>query len=298
MQSNMLNFTHRCRLVYLIVILTAALGLGLAEGSSAEPETGVVNAPDDIPLHYSTYGAGSPALVFVHGISCDQSYWREQVAPFSRDFQVVTMDLAGHGESGLGRKQWTMEAYGRDVSAVVEDLELQSVILIGHSMGGAVILDTVRRLPERVKGLVVVDSYDDFETWWTPEEIEASLLPFRENFVEATRTWVRGMFVEGSDPAFVEQIVSDMSEAPPEVALETLESAITVMSGRDRTAVLQGLDVPMFAINADYGPTDVESMERHGVELQIVSGTGHFLMMEDPDAFNSVLINVIESIVN
>jgi pimeloyl-ACP methyl ester carboxylesterase len=294
MRSNILVFIRRSSFVYLFVILAAAFGLESVEASSTEPHTGVVTAADGVLLHYSTYGAGSPALILVHGISCDRSYWKEQVAPFSRDFRVVTMDLAGHGESGLGRKEWTIEAYGSDVAAVVEALDLKS----GHSMGGAVILKAARRLPGRVKGLVIVDTYEDFATWWTTEEMEGFLAPFRENFTEATDPWVRSMFLEKSDPVFVEQIVTDMSSAPPEVALPSLESAITVMVGRERTTALQGLDAPVFVINADYEPTDVESMERDGVEVHIIPGTGHFFMMEDSARFNSVLTNVVESIVD
>jgi pimeloyl-ACP methyl ester carboxylesterase len=279
----MLVFIRNRGFVYLAVILVA-FGLESAAASSTEPHTGVVAAADGVPLHYSMYGAGSPALILVHGFSCDQNYWNEQVAPFSRDFRVVTMDLAGHGESGLGRKEWTMEAYGSDVAAVVEALDLKSVILIGHSMGGAVILKAA--------------TYEDFATWWTTEEMEEFLAPFRENFVEAADPWIRSMFLENSDPAFIEQIVTDMSSAPPEVALASLESAITVMVGRERTTALRGLDAPVFVINADYGPTDVESMERDGVEVHIIPGTGHFFMMEDSARFNSVLTDVVESIVD
>ncbi|MDH5743438.1 MAG: alpha/beta hydrolase, partial [Candidatus Aminicenantes bacterium] len=57
---------------------------------------------------------------------------------------------------------WTMEAYGEDVVAVVNKLKLQEVILVGHSMGGYVILEAARRLPERIIGLVGVDTLNDF----------------------------------------------------------------------------------------------------------------------------------------
>lgn len=118
MQTTVLDFIHRCGFLCLIATLTLMLSQGLVEAGNLEPRTGVLIAPDDIPIRYLTYGVGSPTLVFVHGISCDQSYWKKQVIPFSRDFRVVTVDLAGHGESGMGRKEWSMEAYGGDVSAV------------------------------------------------------------------------------------------------------------------------------------------------------------------------------------
>jgi pimeloyl-ACP methyl ester carboxylesterase len=298
MQPKLLIPIRRNFSVYLAIVCALMFGQGCKEAIDSDSQTGVVTAPDEVPIHYSISGAGSPALVFVHGISCDQSYWKEQVAPFSQDHLVVNLDLAGHGESGLGRQEWSMEAYGGDVAAVVESLDLQSVVLIGHSMGGIVILKAARRLSGRVRGLVTVDTYEDFSTWYTAEENEEFLQPFREDFDQATDGWIRSMFRDDADPAFVEQIVKDMSAAPPDVVLPSLEAAIEAMYGRERTAVLQELDAPVFVINADNWPTDVESMERDGVEVQIISNTGHFLMMEDPGAFNLALESVIDSLVD
>src|SRR3954451_743382 len=95
---------------------------------------------DDIPLHYEVHGGGAPALVFVHGWSCDTTYWRGQIGYFADRYQVVTVDLAGHGSSGLGRRAWTMPAFGADVAAVMATLGFPEMVLIGHSMGGDVIV--------------------------------------------------------------------------------------------------------------------------------------------------------------
>ena len=94
----------------------------------------VAISPDGVPIYYETQGTGQPALVFVHGWSCDRSYWERQVGHFAHQYQVVAIDLAGHGESGLNRQAWTMPAFGEDVVVVVEKLGLEQVVLIGHSM--------------------------------------------------------------------------------------------------------------------------------------------------------------------
>ena len=108
--------------------------------------------------------------------------------------------------------------------------------------------------------------------------------------------WVQSMFVEKTDQGWVEQIVADMQASPPEVMIPSLESAIEAMWGPKLTEALQGLDVPVIVINSDHGPTNVESMERDGVEVHIVQGAGHFLMLENPEIFNSTLINAIKSL--
>jgi pimeloyl-ACP methyl ester carboxylesterase len=248
-------------------------------------------APDGTPIAFESHGTGDPALVLVHGWSCDRSYWKEQVAPFSRDFRVVTVDVAGHGESGVGRHAWTIASFGADVAAVVEGLGLERVILVGHSMGGDVILEAARRLRGRVLGLVWVDAYRGLGEPKTPERIQAFQAPFRANFVEATRAFVHRMFPESAPASLVEFIAEDMSSAPPEIALHALEAAISF--DREIPSALAELKLPLVAINPDAPSTDIPSMERHGIEVVCMSGVGHFPMLEDPDRFNTVFREVI-----
>ena len=83
-------------------------------------EAGIVTGAGDVDIHYTREGAGGTAIVLVHGWTCDSSYWRHQRDEFSKDHTVVSLDLAGHGESGSNRDDWSMAAFGEDVAAVVE----------------------------------------------------------------------------------------------------------------------------------------------------------------------------------
>jgi len=134
----------------------------------------VAYSTDGVRLCYEVHGAGTPALVFVHGWSCDRSYWRDQLPYFSEEHKVVAIDLAGHGESGLGRQAWTMPAFGDDVVTVVAQLGLESTVLIGHSMGGDVIVDAALKLRDRVAGLVWADVYGSLGEPGTREECRRS----------------------------------------------------------------------------------------------------------------------------
>ena len=93
-----------------------------------------VLSSDGTPIYYEVQGDGEPALVFIHGFCSERSYWSKQLCKFAQQYKVVAVDLAGHGESGLDRKTWTISAFGEDVVAVVEKLGLDKVVLIGHSM--------------------------------------------------------------------------------------------------------------------------------------------------------------------
>jgi pimeloyl-ACP methyl ester carboxylesterase len=252
---------------------------------------GHATSPDDVMIGYETQGNGAPALVFVHGWSCDRRYWREQVEPLGAHHQVVAVDLAGHGESGTGRSDWTIRAFGGDVVSVVNELDLAEVVLVGHSMGGDVIVDAALQIGDRVRGLVWVDTYDDLDEPSSPEAISTFLAPFRENFGAATRAFVRTMFLPGADPELVEWVSADMAAAPPAIALDVAVSSLS--NGRAIPGLLRELQAPVVAINTGWLRPDVGSLRRHGVESLVLADLGHFPMLEEPTRFNGVLREVV-----
>jgi pimeloyl-ACP methyl ester carboxylesterase len=229
--------------------------------------------------------------VFVHGWSCDRGYWAAQLEPFSRAHQVVAVDLAGHGSSGRKREDWTMAGFGGDVAAVVEALALDRVILVGHSMGGDVVLEAARRLSGRVVGVVWADAYRTLAAVRSPEEVEAFMAPFRADFEGTTRRYVRGMFQPDADPELMQMIVDDMAAAPAGVGTPALASAMEY--SRQATAVLAELALPVVAINPESPPSDAVSMQANGVVLLTLPDVGHFLMMEDPERFNALLRDAV-----
>lgn len=248
-------------------------------------QNSVAVSDDGTPIHFDVRGDGANAIVFVHGWCCDRSFWNEQVDHFASRFTVVRIDLAGHGASGRTREEWTMPAFGADVVAVVEQLGLDRVVLVAHSMGGAVIVEASRRLPGSVAGLVGVDTFRDVEFESSPAQIAEIMAPFRTDFVTATRAYVRSMFVPTSDPALVERVATAMSAAPPHIGIEALEAVWA--HDRQLSAGLREIRVPKVAINARR--TNLEAAKRHGIEVVPMPGVGHFCMLEDPATFNRLL---------
>jgi pimeloyl-ACP methyl ester carboxylesterase len=185
-----------------------------------------------------------------------------------------------------------MPAFGDDVVAVAEKLGLGELVLIGHSMGGDVVVEAALRLPGRVLGLVWADTYSTLGESHSPVDVERFVAPFREDFVTATRNFVRPMFGSRSDPNLVERVITDMSASPPDIAIDAMKHAI----GNDSAIIdgLRRLKAPVVAINPDHRPTDIEALRRHGVKTMIMSGVGHFGMLEDPDNFNCLLGETIE----
>lgn len=243
---------------------------------------------DGVKIHYERVGEGEPALVFVHGWCCDRSYWYKQISHFAARHTVVAIDLAGHGESGMARDEWTMAAFGRDVVAVVEQLGLTQTILIGHSMGGPVIVEAARRMPDRVIGLVGADTMLNPERKRTQEEIDTRVGILRADFRQAATNFVQdGMFVPTSDPIWAQSIVEDMASAPPHVGVGAMHG---LLSNDDALhAGLHAIKAPIVLINSDYRPTNFAATKRAGITVELMSGVGHFVMLEDAATFNALL---------
>ncbi len=246
---------------------------------------------DGTAISYEVYGKGEPTLVFVHGWCCDARYWRKQVPFFSEKHRVVVLDLAGHGHSGLTRKTYTMAAFGDDVRAVTEAVGSDRVILIGHSMGGAVIVEAARRMPERVIGLIGVDTLENIEYPLTTEELKQMTEPLQKDFQAGCRQFVQEMMRPQSDPKLRQWILADMAAAPPAVGLSALTEMMTQYLTGEAAENFEKVRLPVITVNGDMWPIDYEANRRHmlSYEAIVLKNADHFLMMNRPDEFNRAL---------
>lgn len=269
------------------------LVIGAASAQADWPA--VVLSRDGTPISYEVHGTGEPTLVFVHGWSCDARYWREQVPYFSKKHRVVTVDLAGHGHSGMGRERYTMASFGEDVKAVTETVGSQTVILVGHSMGGSVIAEAARLMPERVIGLVGVDTLENVEYPMTREEFGAMISPFEKDFVSACRRFVGEMMVPGSDPALRDWILADMSSAPPAVAISAMREMLSQYVSGEAARVFESLPIPVITVNGSLWPIDYAANRRHmfSYDAIVLEKADHFLMLNRAKEFNRALEKAI-----
>jgi pimeloyl-ACP methyl ester carboxylesterase len=284
-----------------LIIVTAFLAVMLVSICTDIEASAVrtVASKDGVPIAFQVHvqGKGDIALVFIHGWCCDRSYWEKQIPYFAAKYQVVTIDLAGHGDSGTNRNAWTMKAFGEDVTAVVKKLGLKKVILIGHSMGGAVIVEAARLMPQQVIGLVGVDIFHNVELKYSPEQIKMILAPVRADFVKDTQNVVRNfMFTPNSDPQLVKKIADDMSSAPAQIGLATFEEYLK----HDLLTTLKAVQAPTHCINSNrFLRTNIEAGRRHfhSFNVKLMANIGHFIMIEDPETFNHLLDETVRELI-
>jgi pimeloyl-ACP methyl ester carboxylesterase len=269
--------------------LTLSLKVSAQSGESGHARK--VTSADGVSIAYEVHGKGRPVIVFVHGWSCDRTYWKDQVAYFSERYKVVTIDLGGHGESGTGRTNWTIYSFGTDVATVIRKLGLKRALLVGHSMGGDVIVDAALQAQGRVSGLILCDAYKSLSEDISIVSIQNFVKDFAADFHGEVHEFVKDLFLPTSDSLLVSHVADDMAMAPPAVALSALSSSL--MHGRQITHDLEKLKLPVVSFNPDDTPTDKDAMRAQGVDVAIMPGVGHFMMLEDPKTFNELLEKLI-----
>lgn len=286
---------HRSLLVVLLVCSPMAAAYAQSGTTVASiTTTAAIGSADGVRIAYTSTGMGRPAIIFIHGGYADQSFWKEQIEPLSERFQVVTLDLAGHGVSGRRHREWTMDMYGEDVGAVVRALDLDSVVLVGNSLGGPVALAAAKKLPGVVRGIIAVDTFQDVQAEWKEEARQAYMESLRKDFPATCAAMVRQLLLEGTDPDLYSWVEDRMCGFDPEVAPRVVEGFLEY----DQAAEFAGAEVPIRAILGQTIPLNLEGNRelRPDFDAVVMEGCGHYPMLERPEEFNQLLIAYLEEL--
>jgi len=249
---------------------------------------------DGVKLAYLDTGTGDPPLLFVHGWCCDHTYWRDQIPEFAQRHRVVAADLRGTGGSDAPDRDYSIAQFADDVAWLCGEIGLEKPVIVGHSMGGLIALDIARRYPELPRALV----FNDAVLTPFPEQFEALRVALMAglqspaykavaaNFVNSA------MFTPDSRDDLKTEIVDGMTNAPQRLMHTALSS---ILSGEQMTP--GPLPVPsLFIRAATQTATDEELRQRHpGMEVTTVD-CGHFIQMEKPQEFNSILRQFVEKV--
>ena len=248
-------------------------------------------APDGVVIVYSAAGSGEPALLFIHGGLAERSFWDAQLEAFAGSHRSIALDLPGHGESGADRKKWGLPEFGADVRAVVEAERINTVILIGNSLGGPVAIEAAHFIPGKAIGVIGVDTFQRLDYRITPEEARQRAESFRRDYSGSLKQMVRALFHPDADPALIADAEKRMADTSPEAAYAIFMS----MSDYDLGASARRLGVPLRAINGDLYPTDIPEVRKIKADFEVVvlPNTGHYPMLECPEEFNRRLAETV-----
>ena len=106
---------------------------------------------------FKSYGDQPSPLIFIHGVGMRGDVWSPQVEYFSNDYQVITYDFLGHGESHLPPEEPVLDDYVEQLNSLLKHLNLSLISLVGHSMGAFISVAFALKYPDKVKALVPIN---------------------------------------------------------------------------------------------------------------------------------------------
>ena len=277
------------RLVRMSLAFAAALAAAMPPAGAQEHR---FPRADGGEMAYVDRGAGEPALVLIHCGNCRKEIWSETIDAFAGERRVVAMDLAGHGASSPRTAGASIPALGEDVAALVRSLNIGRAILVGNSLGGPVALEAARRLgPERVAGVVAVDTLQNVEQIWPEENLRKVADSYRRDFAGTCRQLMSGLLPATASEASRERIGRDTCGNDPASFLALFQT----IGAYDQASALEAAGVPVRAINATTFPTAVEINRKHspGFEVVLMEGVGHYPQIERPEEFQRHLRGMV-----
>jgi pimeloyl-ACP methyl ester carboxylesterase len=246
-------------------------------------------------LHYFASGADNvlrPPAILIHGAGGHHLFWPAQIRRL-HDQRIFAPDLPGHGKSsGLGHHM--IADYVDVLLEFVQALKLSTVVLVGHSMGGAMALDFAARFPRRVLGLVLVGSGARLRV--APDLLRTTSNP--STLPEAIKLLSQLSFAPQTDVRLKELASRRLAET----RLPVLHGDLLACEAFDASDRLSELSMPTLVVcgTADKMMPPVHSthLREHisGARLELVPDAGHMVMLEKPEVVAQLLSDFLDSI--
>lgn len=267
-------------------------GDGAEEDSGPKPQKVEL---DGRLIRYFERGEGGVPLVLVHGFGGDLNNWMFNHEALAAGRRVVALDLPGHGESTKLLERGDLDELSGVVLALLDHLDIRAAHLVGHSMGGAVSLNTARLAPQRVRSLTLIGSAG------LGEDINGDYL---KGFVEAAnRNALKPQLVQlFSNPELVNrQMLEDMLKYK---RLEGVDAALRLLvsglfkEGRqqlDLRGVVQDGQLPVLLI---WGSDDAIIPVNHSAglkaQVEVLPGQAHMVQMEAAEQVNRLILDFVQ----
>ena len=266
-------------------------------GCTNEPDNVVISS-DGVKISFDLKGEGKPVIVFVHGWANNRSIWDAQISHFSEKYKVIAVDLASFGESGNNRQTWTIESFGEDVAKVINKFNFHQVVLVGFSMGAAVVIETANKVPNRVIGVVMVDELHDVEMRYPPEVISYMDSIFMDLVTYPSIEKTKSFFRKNTEASF-KRVLSMVNGVPKVGWRESLNDFFRWVND-DFAESLTKIQAPIIAINTEQKPTNVEAFRKYvpSFKAKIIPDAGHAVMWDAPEEFDRLLEESIQEFIN
>ena len=248
-------------------------------------------------VHFTDSGTGLP-IILIHGFLETVSVWNDLTPLLQNTYRVISIDLPGHGKSdGLGELH-SMEEMAIVANAIIENIEIEKAIFLGHSMGGYVCLAYAELFPEKVKGLGLINSTPLADSTEKKQKRERAIDAVRNNYKTFARITIPSLFAEKNKIRLkreIDKLINNTLKMTSENIIATIKG---MKIRKDRTSVfLDGSFKKLLLIGEDDPVIKVSELQRivgNQSEIGVVIPGGHMSFLENFNDFSYAIMYFIE----
>ena len=230
-------------------------------------------------IHIDDGGTGGVPVVFVHSFAGSSAHWPSQLAHLRATRRAIAFDLRGHGQSAAPTSDdYRVESLAQDLAAVIDGLQLDRVVIVGHGLGASVATAYASRQPDRVAGLLLV-----VPPGKVPGEQAKKTIQALESDFEKVSAGYYDKLLTRAQPNVRTMILSDAEQLPRDAALALIRAS----QEYDAVAALQRYPGPKLSVvtPSNETPIDLHKVMPELAHLRI-EGTSHWPQLDRPDEFN------------
>lgn len=250
-------------------------------------------------ISFTDEGKGT-AVVLLHGFLENKNMWNAFVPELSKKHRVITIDLLGHGETECLGYVHSMEDQADMVHAVLHELKIRKVVLIGHSMGGYVALAFAELYPDNVKGIVLQNSTSRADSDERKKNRDRAIKAVKQNYTNFVRLSIANLFSEDNR----EKLESEIEKVKLQALKTPLQGIVAALEGmkirKDREVLLHFAPYPIQLVLGKkdsvlpYEET-IDQIEGTKVELTTFPD-GHMSHIENEAEFKKVLVGFLKKV--
>lgn len=250
---------------------------------------------------------GNPAalaIVLIHGFPFSHEMWRPQLTILESRFRAVAYDLRGHGKSGVGDGQYTLEFFVDDLIGLLDHLKIEKAVLCGLSMGGYIALRAVERNPERIRGLILADTQAKADSNETKLRRGASIKAVKAHGVKAyAEGFVKTAFAAESFETKADAVDMIRKVIESNSVLGVCGALLALATRTDTTDALPGIRVPTMILVGEHDAlTPVSASEEmhvkiHNSEIHVIQNAAHMSNLENAETFNNYVLDFLDRLV-
>ena len=229
-------------------------------------------------------GHGDLPIVFTHAFASDSSTWKKQLLHVRSSRRAIAFDFRGHGKSETSpMARYTAEALANDIVAVVDGLDIEKFVLVGHSMGGGAAIAYTNTHPTRVGALVLVGTPGK-----TPQEISKPVIASLESDAyQKVMDDYMATLLKGA----TSHVASAITAGARKLSRETTTNIIKALFEYDPVAHVNQYHGPKLIIVTTGDQKLPNSLHNQvtGVPVKVIEGTSHWPQADKPEVFNQIL---------